>query len=99
MNDAQGFSRRTLLRLTAGTAFVYAFRVPIANAEEKPKTATTYAPNAFIRIDGEGNVTMVIPQVEMGQGTYTSLSMILAEELDADWSRVRVEHAPAGPAY
>ena len=44
---------------------------------------------------GQGDVTLIMPQVEMGQGTYTSISMILAEELDADWSRVRVEHAPA----
>jgi isoquinoline 1-oxidoreductase beta subunit len=54
----------------------------------------TYAPNGFIRIDQQGQVTLIIPQVEMGQGTYTSLSMVMADELDADWSRVRVEHAP-----
>ncbi len=48
----------------------------------------------FIRIDRAGNVQLVMPQVEMGQGTYTSISMILAEELDADWRKVSVEHAP-----
>ena len=60
-----------------------------------PEEGATFAPNAFIRIDEQGVVTLIIPQVEMGQGMYTSLSMILAEELDADWNRVRVEHAPA----
>src|SRR5262249_52759045 len=55
---------------------------------------TPYAPNAFIRIDPEGGITLIMPQVEMGQGVYTSLSMVMAEELDADWSRVKLEHAP-----
>ena len=57
-----------------------------------------FAPNAFIRIDPAGKVTLVMPQVEMGQGTYTSISMILAEELDADWSQVGFEHAPPNDA-
>ena len=53
-----------------------------------------FAPNAFIRIDRAGTITLVMPQVEMGQGIYTSISMILAEELDADFAQVRLEHAP-----
>jgi isoquinoline 1-oxidoreductase beta subunit len=57
-------------------------------------TAGKFAPNAFIRIDAAGKTTLVMPQVEMGQGVYTSISMILAEELDADFSQVTLEHAP-----
>ncbi len=87
-------TRREFFGLAASAAFVYGFRVPSAVAAGNPANAML-APNAFIRIDAQGAVALVIPQVEMGQGTYTSLSMILAEELDADWSRVRVEHAPA----
>jgi isoquinoline 1-oxidoreductase beta subunit len=56
------------------------------------------APNAFLRIERSGDVVIIIPQVEMGQGTYTSLSMIVADELDADFSRVRVEAAPPDEA-
>jgi isoquinoline 1-oxidoreductase subunit beta len=86
-------SRRGLLAGAAGSAFVLGFYVPLrglgAPAETRP-----FAPNAFIRIDPHGDVTLVMPQVEMGQGVYTSLSMVMAEELDADWSRVKVEHAP-----
>ena len=69
--------------------------LPFANGEAEAADADGFAPNAFIRIDHTGKITLIMPQVEMGQGTYTSISMILAEELDADWSLVRVEHAPA----
>jgi isoquinoline 1-oxidoreductase beta subunit len=91
-NRAPELTRRELFGMTAGVAFLYGFHVPIS-AAAAPKAAP-FAPNAFIRIDEQGGVTLVMPQVEMGQGVYTSLSMILAEELDADWKRVRVEHAP-----
>jgi isoquinoline 1-oxidoreductase beta subunit len=53
-----------------------------------------FAPNAFIRIDVAGHTTLVMPQVEMGQGVYTAVAMILAEELDADFSKVTLQHAP-----
>ncbi len=95
-------TRRQFVGMAGGAVFLYAFTVPVRGAGSGP---ATFAPNAFIRIDDNGAVTLVIPQVEMGQGTYTSLSMILAEELDADWSKVRVEHAPpdekhyANPAF
>ena len=87
-----GVSRRGFMGLAAGTAFVFGFHAPRRAIEAAERTS--FAPNAFIRIDRQGNVTLIMPQVEMGQGTYTSISMILAEELDADWSRVRTEHAP-----
>jgi isoquinoline 1-oxidoreductase subunit beta len=90
---ASVLSRRSFVRLAAGTAFVLGFYVPFRKTSEGAERAG-YAPNAFIRIDQQGEVTLIMPQVEMGQGVYTSLSMVMAEELDADWSRVRVEHAP-----
>jgi isoquinoline 1-oxidoreductase beta subunit len=58
------------------------------------KPDVTFAPNAFIRIDHTGKTTLVMPQVEMGQGVYTAVAMILAEELDVDFSQVVLEHAP-----
>src|SRR5258708_40352868 len=53
------------------------------------------APNAFVRVAADNTVTVVIKHLEMGQGTYTGLATIVAEELDADWSQVRAETAPA----
>jgi len=87
-------SRRDFLEMAAATTFVFGFSVPL-RASGAVTGGAIFAPNAFIRINRQGEVTLIMPQVEMGQGTYTSISMILAEELDADWGRVRVEHAPA----
>src|SRR5262245_65726489 len=87
-------TRREFFGMAAGAACLYGFNVPVRAASDS-MTGALFAPNAFIRIAAQGAVTLIIPQVEMGQGTYTSLSMILAEELDADWSQIRVEHAPA----
>jgi isoquinoline 1-oxidoreductase beta subunit len=92
-DGAGALTRREFVGGAAAAGFVLNFRVPTAGAAQV-STPATFAPNAFIRIDEHGVVTLVIPQVEMGQGTYTSTSMILAEELDADWSKLRVEHAP-----
>jgi isoquinoline 1-oxidoreductase subunit beta len=93
-------SRRALLTGGLAGGFLLAFHLPVralpANVPVQPTddTAGKFAPNAFIRTDASGTTTLVMPQVEMGQGVYTSISMILAEELDADFSRVAVEHAP-----
>ena len=93
-------TRRTLLKSAAGSVFVLAFHIPFAEAGV-PNAAmgaspapTGFVPNAFIRIDATGKTTLIMPQTEMGQGVYTSIPMILAEELDADWSKVAVETAP-----
>src|SRR6204780_693096 len=86
--------------LTGGLAggFLLPFHVPVRAVNEPVQppddTAGKFAPNAFIRIDSSGKTTLVMPQVEMGQGVYPSISMILAEELDADFSQVMLEHAP-----
>jgi len=56
--------------------------------------ATAFVPNAFIRIDRKGAVTMVMPMVEMGQGIYTAQAMLLAEELGVGLDQIRLEHAP-----
>jgi isoquinoline 1-oxidoreductase subunit beta len=91
-------SRRGLLQSGLAGAFVLAFHLP-ARAVNEPEqlpgsTEGKFAPNAFIRIDHAGKTTLVMPQVEMGQGVYTAVAMILAEELDADYAQVTLEHAP-----
>src|SRR5262249_17953914 len=58
-----------------------------------------FAPNAFVRIGTDDIVTVVVNHSEMGQGPYTSVPMLVAEELDADWSKVRYEPATVAPEY
>ncbi|MGO9853392.1 MAG: molybdopterin cofactor-binding domain-containing protein [Steroidobacteraceae bacterium] len=90
-------SRRSLLQGGLAGGVLLAFHIPTLAASGAPASADTkgkFAPNAFIRIDPAGKVTLVMPQVEMGQGIYTAVAMILAEELDADFARVALEHAP-----
>jgi isoquinoline 1-oxidoreductase beta subunit len=92
-----GVSRRSVLTAGLAGGFVLAFHLPVRafNEPVQPdETAGKFAPNAFIRIDPSGKTTLVMPQVEMGQGVYTSIPMILAEELDADFSQLVLEHAP-----
>jgi isoquinoline 1-oxidoreductase beta subunit len=79
--------------LAAGGALLLGFHIPLANSADTPAQAA-FAPNAFIRIDAQGRVTLIIPQAEMGQGIYTSIAMILAEELDLKWDQVTIEAAP-----
>ncbi|WBL78154.1 xanthine dehydrogenase family protein molybdopterin-binding subunit [Bradyrhizobium xenonodulans] len=99
MNAHNSLSRRTLLTGGLATGFLLAFHLPLRAAVNEPvqppdATDGKFAPNAFIRIDATGRTILMMPQVEMGQGTYTSISAVLAEELDADWSKVEVQHAP-----
>jgi isoquinoline 1-oxidoreductase beta subunit len=93
-----GTSRRSLLTGGLAGGLLLAFHLPVRAVNEPVQPADNtdgkFAPNAFIRIDSSGKTTLVMPQVEMGQGVYTSISMILAEELDADFSQVTLEHAP-----
>lgn len=107
MNAVPQPSRRQFLKAGAllGGGLVIGFVIPgarrfaLAAPTEAAAAATGFAPNAFLRIGNDDSVTVLIAHSEMGQGIWTGLSMLVAEELDADWSKIRVEHAPAAPAY
>jgi isoquinoline 1-oxidoreductase beta subunit len=84
-----------------GGGLVIGFALPLKRraflADAAPAEATQVT--AFLRIAPDDSVTVLLPHSEMGQGIWTSLPMLIAEELEADWSKIRVEHAPAAPAY
>jgi isoquinoline 1-oxidoreductase beta subunit len=89
-------SRRTLLKggLAAGAGLVIGFRWPLDLAAQG---SGVFAPNQWLKIDRDGVVTITNSVPEMGQGSLTTMPMIVADELDADWARVKVEQAPANP--
>jgi len=93
--------RRGFLKAGAalGGGLVIRLALPLALRPAWAAAASPgFAPNAFIRIDRQGVVTLVMPMVEMGQGTYTALPMLLAEELEVGLDQVRLEHAPPNDA-
>ncbi|WP_437995196.1 xanthine dehydrogenase family protein molybdopterin-binding subunit [Sorangium sp. So ce185] len=95
-------SRRDFLQVAAGSAagLLLSFYVP-QGVRAAPKAAQPQplSPNAFVRIGTDESVTVVLAHSEMGQGIWTGLAMLIAEELECDWSKVRSEHAPAAPVY
>jgi isoquinoline 1-oxidoreductase beta subunit len=90
-------SRRSFITATAAAGGGLLLRVSLGGpaAAAMGGEAADFAPNAFVRIDRSGRVTLIMPQVEMGQGTYTSMPMLIAEELEVDLSQVHLEPAPA----
>jgi isoquinoline 1-oxidoreductase beta subunit len=105
-SSAVDAGRRRFLVVSAGAAaglvigFHTPFRGRFALAQEPPPARPALpAPNAFLQIAPDGSVTVRLAHSEMGQGIWTTLPMLLAEELDCDWARVRVEHAPAAAVY
>lgn len=96
--DILNLSRRGFLKATGGLTL--GVIVPQTLAQSGPgKTvgaaAAAFEPNAFVRIAPDSTVTVIVKHLEMGQGTYTGLPTLVAEELDADWSQVRAQGAPA----
>jgi isoquinoline 1-oxidoreductase subunit beta len=89
-------SRRKLLQAgaAAGGGLLLGLSLPFSNGVAETADADGFAPNAFIRIAGDGRIVLTMPYVEMGQGTYTSIPMLIAEELEVDLKQVQVEHAP-----
>jgi isoquinoline 1-oxidoreductase subunit beta len=95
-----GVSRRHFLRTAAasGAALVIQFNwAPLALAGEDQEKPRVNPFNAWVHMDTNGDVTLIVPKSEMGQGVLTSLAMILADELEADWTRVHVAHAETNP--
>jgi len=102
LNDkrsAVSSSRRAFLKFTASAAIGGGLTLGIVlpvrgEIRDSLTTDAPFAPNAFLRIDRSGKVTFVMPVIEMGQGTYTSLPMLIAEELEVDLDNVAIEHSP-----
>ena len=95
-------SRRTFLKGAGGTTvmaltigFEWVGTTRRAAAVAMPASGAPFAPNAFLRIGADNSVTVIAKHLEMGQGAYTGIATIVAEELDADWAQIRVESAPA----
>src|SRR5438034_3708651 len=89
-------TRRTAVQSMAGLVIGLYLPRGLRGLPASPTTvAAPFAPNAFVRIGTDDIVTVLIKHIEFGQGPFTGLSTIVAEELDADWSKVRAEHAPS----
>jgi len=100
-----GLPRRSFLKIGVASGFALGAFPLTAGAQAGAAAAAPVAlkpfeqPSAFVRIDTDGTVTVTVNRLEFGQGVFTALPMILAEELDADWSQVRAIHGDADPAY
>ena len=105
MNAESSNSRRQFLKTSAllGGGLVIGFVVPgakrLAAQPAAAAAVASFAPNAFLRIGADDSVTVLLSHSEMGQGVWTTLPMLIAEELDADWTKIKVEHAPAAQEY
>lgn len=96
LRSVNNFSRRSFLRAGAvvGGGLMLSLSLPFAAGAAETEFDDVYAPNAFVRIDNDGKIVLIMPYVEMGQGTYTAIPMLLAEELGVDLEQVQLEHAP-----
>ncbi|MDW8019380.1 MAG: xanthine dehydrogenase family protein molybdopterin-binding subunit [Chloroherpetonaceae bacterium] len=97
-------SRRTVLKVlsAAGAGLVLGFHLLPDDKHQifaETSDQSSFEPNAWLRIEQDGTITVTIGKVEMGQGVHTALPMIVAEELDADWTKVRVQQADAHEKY
>jgi isoquinoline 1-oxidoreductase subunit beta len=101
--NVPNLTRRSFLRVSASAAggllvSLY-FALPSAAQEGASPNPKAYPPDAFVQIKPDGKILITVNRLEFGQGVYTSLPMILADEMDADWSQVIAELAPAADVY
>ena len=105
MSNTIQMDRRQFLKsgAMAGGGLIISFMLPVnAKTLKKLNTGTPnlyFAPSAFLRVGVDDSVNIILSHVEMGQGIWTTLSMLIAEELDADWKNITIEHSPAGKSY
>ncbi len=95
---AQGLSRRQILAGGAGLSFAFVLGPSVMDGVQA-QAATAGKLNAYVSITPDGTITIMAPAPEMGQGVNTSIPIIIAEELDADWSKVKIEQSPVAPEY
>jgi isoquinoline 1-oxidoreductase beta subunit len=95
---ASTLSRRTFLKVSAASgALIIGGYIPGLN--ETARAAGSFEPNIWVKIGADDSVTIMLSQLEMGQGVMTSMPMLVAEELDIDWSKIKTEWTPADPKY
>ena len=101
MSDILNISRRNFCKASLfGSGLVLTLALPSRKTfGQTSPPGSSFAPSAFLRLDSKGMVTIFVNKSEMGQGVYTSLPMLIAEELEVDWARIKVEAAPVNPAY
>src|SRR4030065_1087622 len=102
MIEIINLSRRGFLKngISIGGGLMLGFHLPLRGSLSGASnpSGVTFMPNAFIRIGTDDKVTIIVNKSEMGQGIYTSLPMLVAEELEVDWTKIRVEAAAANRA-
>jgi isoquinoline 1-oxidoreductase subunit beta len=101
MSKSPEMTRRQFIKTGAilGGGLVLACHIPMGRNAALAAGAETFAPNAFLRIGQDGSVTIIVNKSEMGQGIYTSLPMLVAEELCCDWKKVTYQPSPVAPDY
>ncbi|MHB8058684.1 MAG: xanthine dehydrogenase family protein molybdopterin-binding subunit [Desulfuromonadaceae bacterium] len=101
MNGEMEMSRRQFMKISAiaGGGLLLACHIPFGALDAAAAGEAAFSPNAFLRIGIDESVTIIVNKSEMGQGVYTSLPMLLAEELCCDWKRVSFQASPVAPEY
>ena len=101
MSEVTKMSRREFMHASAlaGGGLLLACHLPFGACDAFAAGETVFAPNAYLRVGTDESVTVIVNKSEMGQGVYTSLPMLIAEELCCDWKRVRFQASPVAPEY
>lgn len=99
MSETNNLTRRDFIKVVsvAGSGLALGFYLPVTGEELAEGAGPAFAPNAWLKIDTKGLTTITVARTEMGQGARTALPMIVAEELEADWEKIRLEFALAHP--